>query len=226
MERVRIVFMGQSYEVPALSTVLSALEGVGYQFVRGVGCRGGLCGACAFLGHREGEEEIRPGLACQSIVAEGLHISPVPSYPVIRPPHILEERTATYETVRGAYPELLRCIGCNTCTRVCPQDIPVMDLLSATFRNDFFRIADKSFDCILCGLCAARCPADIAPFNIFLYVRRLTGRHLTPPSLDVARRVEAITRGDFEHELDRLTAAGKDELEAAFRGFQSASTRN
>lgn len=226
MERVRVVFMGQSYEVPALSTVLSALEGVGYQFVRGVGCRGGLCGACAFLGHREGEEQIRPGLACQSIVAEGLHISPVPSYPVIRPPHILEERTATYETVRGAYPELLRCIGCNTCTRVCPQDIPVMDLLSATFRNDFFRIADKSFDCILCGLCAARCPADIAPFNIFLYVRRLTGRHLTPPSLEVARRVEAITRGDFEHELDRLTAAGKDELEAAFRGFQAASTRN
>ncbi len=96
-----------------------------------------------------------------------------------------------------------------------------MDLLSATFRNDFFRIADKSFDCILCGLCAARCPADIAPFNIFLYIRRLTGRHLTPPSRDVAKRVEEITRGDFETELDRLMAAGKEELEAAFRGFQS-----
>lgn len=226
MERVRIVFMGQSYEVPALSTVLQSLEGVGYQFVRGVGCRGGLCGACAFLGHLEGEEQIRPGLACQSIVADNLHISPMPSYPVIRPLHALEGRPATYETVRGAYPELLRCIGCNTCTRVCPQDIPVMDLLSATFRNDFFRIADKSFDCILCGLCAARCPADIAPFNIFLYVRRLTGRHLTPASHDVAKRVEGIDAGTFEEELDRLMSAGKEELEQAFRGFQAAAARS
>jgi len=98
-----------------------------------------------------------------------------------------------------------------------------MDLLSATFRNDFFRIADKSFDCILCGLCAARCPADIAPFNIFLYVRRLTGRHLTPPSRDVAGRVEAIARGDFEDELTRLMSADRDELERVFRGFQAPS---
>ncbi len=224
MEQVRIVFMGQAYEVPALSTVLQALEGVGYQFVRGVGCRGGLCGACAFLGHLEGEEQIRPGLACQSIVADGLHISPIPSYPVIRPLHILEGRAPTYETVRGTYPELLRCIGCNTCTRVCPQDIPVMDLLSATFRNDFYRIADKSFDCILCGLCAARCPADITPFNIFLYIRRLTGRHLTSPSKHVAQRLQEIQAGKFEQELDRLMSAGKDEIEQVFRGFQAALT--
>lgn len=101
-----------------------------------------------------------------------------------------------------------------------------MDLLSATFRNDFFRIADKSFDCILCGLCAARCPADIAPFNIFLYVRRLTGRHLTPPSHDVTKRVEAIDAGTFEEELDRLISAGKEELEQAFRGFQAARSGN
>lgn len=226
MERVRIVFMGQSYEVPALSTVLQALEGVGYQFVRGVGCRGGLCGACAYLGHLEGEEQIRPGLACQSIVADGLHISPMPSYPIIRSQHVLEDRAASYETVRNAYPEILRCIGCNTCTRVCPQDIPVMDLLSATFRNDFFRIADKSFDCILCGLCGARCPADIAPFNIFLYVRRLTARHLTAPSQDVAKRVAELDAGAFEADLDRLMSGGKDELEQAFRGYQAARTEN
>ncbi|MBI4737897.1 MAG: 4Fe-4S dicluster domain-containing protein [candidate division NC10 bacterium] len=128
--------------------------------------------------------------------------------------------------MRDAYPELLRCIGCNPCTRVCPQDIPVMDLLSATFRNDFFRIADKSFDCILCGLCAARCPADIAPFNIFRYVRRLAGRHLTPASHDVAMRVEGIEAGTFEEELDRLMSAGKEELEQAFRGFQAARSGN
>ena len=97
-----------------------------------------------------------------------------------------------------------------------------MDLVSATFRNDFLYIADKSFDCIRCGLCAARCPADIAPYNLFLFVRRLVGRHMTPLSQDIARRIEEINAGKFEAELDRLIASDKEEIENVFQGSQAA----
>jgi Na+-translocating ferredoxin:NAD+ oxidoreductase RnfC subunit len=196
---------------------------VGYRFIHGVGCRGGLCGACAFVGRVEGQDQSIPGLACQTIVEDGLHIMMMSSYPIMRAKHILQGKGATYQTVREAYPEILRCMGCNTCTRLCPQDLPVMDLISAAFRNEFARICQDSFDCILCGLCASRCPADIAPFNILLYARRLSGLHLTPPSHNAARRVEELDAGKFEPELDRLMKASKEEMEEAFKANQASS---
>jgi succinate dehydrogenase/fumarate reductase-like Fe-S protein len=223
LEKVLIVFLGQSYRVPALSTVLQALEGVGYRFIHGVGCRGGLCGACAFVGRVEGQDESKPGLACQSIVEDGLHVMMVSSWPVRRATHTLAGKGAQYQTVREAYPELLRCMGCNTCTRTCPQDLPVMDMMSEAFRNEFRRICQDSFDCILCGMCGARCPADIAPFNIFLYVRRLSGLYLTPPSRNAARRVEELDADKFEPELDHLMKANKDEMENMFKVNQASS---
>ncbi len=221
-ERVRIVFLGQTYMVPALSTVLQALEGVGYRFIHGVGCRGGLCGACAFVGRVEGQDQSKPGLACQTIVEDGLHIMMVSSYPVMRAKHVLQGKGARYQTIRDTYPEILRCMGCNACTRLCPQDLKVMDLISAAFRSEFPSICADSFDCILCGLCASRCPADIAPFNILLYARRLSGLYLTPPSRNTARRVEELDAGKFESELDRLMQAGKEELEEAFKANQTS----
>jgi ferredoxin len=46
-EMVTVYIMGQAYQVPAGLTILKAMEYAGFRLVRGVGCRGGFCGACA-----------------------------------------------------------------------------------------------------------------------------------------------------------------------------------
>ena len=57
VEKVTISVMGREYRVPASLTILQAMEFSGYQLIRGVGCRGGVCGA----GPRRG-----PGSSCRT----------------------------------------------------------------------------------------------------------------------------------------------------------------
>ena len=40
---VPIYIMGKQYQVPATLTIMKALEHAGYQYIRGCGCRGGVC---------------------------------------------------------------------------------------------------------------------------------------------------------------------------------------
>ena len=52
-----------------------------------------------------------------------------------------------------------KCIGCGTCTNVCPSDAIVIGSVGAVARGEL----DKNFieitdDCITCGLCAKACP--------------------------------------------------------------------
>jgi len=46
-DTVPIFIMGKRYLVPDALTIMKAMEYAGYQFIRGCGCRGGVCGACA-----------------------------------------------------------------------------------------------------------------------------------------------------------------------------------
>ena len=41
-----IFIYNQRYEVPEGLTILKAFEWAGFRLTRGVGCRGGFCGAC------------------------------------------------------------------------------------------------------------------------------------------------------------------------------------
>ena len=43
---ILIYVMGKKYEVPETLTIMKAMEFVGFKFIRGAGCRGGICGAC------------------------------------------------------------------------------------------------------------------------------------------------------------------------------------
>ena len=47
------------------------------------------------------------------------------------------------------YPEIYSCIGCNACTRGCPQGLPVMQYIASAQRGDFEECARLSFDCCL-----------------------------------------------------------------------------
>jgi hypothetical protein len=43
---IPIYVMGKRYEVPETLTIMKAMEFAGFKFLRGAGCRGGICGAC------------------------------------------------------------------------------------------------------------------------------------------------------------------------------------
>ncbi len=44
---IPVFIMGKRYDVPETLTIMKAMEYAGYRYIRGCGCRGGICGACA-----------------------------------------------------------------------------------------------------------------------------------------------------------------------------------
>ena len=56
---IPIYIMGKQYEVPDSLTIMKAIEYAGYKYIRGCGCRGGVCGACATVYRKPGEYKIR-----------------------------------------------------------------------------------------------------------------------------------------------------------------------
>ncbi|MCZ7543018.1 MAG: 2Fe-2S iron-sulfur cluster binding domain-containing protein [Anaerolineae bacterium] len=80
-QMVEVHIMGQRYRVPASLTIMKAFEYAGYRLVRGVGCRGGFCGACGTV-YRVGDDyHLRFALACQTVVEDGMYLTQIPSTP-------------------------------------------------------------------------------------------------------------------------------------------------
>lgn len=207
-ELVPIYIMGKKYEVPASLTIMKAMEYAGYQYIRGAGCRGGVCGACATVYRKPGDYHIRVGLACQTVVEAEMYLTQIPFFPANRAIYKWEDVRGEAEEVFAAYPELFRCLACNACTKVCPMDIPVMDYVAAIKQGNLEKAAELSFDCIQCGLCATRCMAEMAQYHIAQMVRRLRGAKLAKPSLHVDKQVEAIKSGYYDEALKMVMALG------------------
>lgn len=213
---IPIFIMGKRYEVPATLTIMKAMEHAGYQYIRGCGCRGGVCGACATVYRKPGEYKIRTGLACQTVVEEDMYLTQLPFYPANRASYDFETAEAAPETVFNLYPELFRCVACNACSKVCPMDVEVLDYVSALKRGDLEAAAEISFDCIQCGLCASRCMGEMAQYHIAQLARRLVGAKITPKAGHLATMVDAIEAGTFTAPLAELKAMSVDELKKAY----------
>lgn len=211
-DTVEINVMGKRYEVPKGLTIMKAMEYAGYSFVRGCGCRGGFCGACATVYRIPGDYRLKVGLACQTVVEDGMFLTQIPFYPANKAVYDVAATPPTLSSLLVHYPELARCLGCNTCTKVCPQDLQVMEFMAAAMRGDIARVAAMSFDCLMCGLCASRCPAETVQYNIAILARRLYGRHIAPPAGHLADRLAELDRGDYVAELDRLMTADTSEI--------------
>jgi formate hydrogenlyase subunit 6/NADH:ubiquinone oxidoreductase subunit I len=203
-DEVHISIMGREYSVPAGLTILKAMEYVGYRMLRGVGCRGGFCGACATIYRTKGDYKLRMALACQETVREGMYISQIPSSPAEKPAYNIDELRPSVNTLMRYYPEIAKCVSCNTCTKACPQNIEVMNYVQAALRGDFEEVADLSFDCIMCGLCALRCPTELIPYNIATLARRLHSKYIVPKAKHLDQRVEEIDLGKFDSEILKL----------------------
>ncbi|WP_027718672.1 4Fe-4S dicluster domain-containing protein [Desulfovirgula thermocuniculi] len=213
---VSIYIMGKQYKVPYGLTIMKAMEYAGYRFIRGCGCRGGFCGACGTVYRKPGDFRLKVGLACQTMVEDGMHLTQIPFYPANKATYNLEELTPTLGTLLTLYPEMTRCLGCNSCTRICPQELSVMDYMAAAQRGDIEKVAHMSFECIMCGLCASRCPAEIVQYNVALLCRRLYGRHIAPRAQHLAKRVEEIKAGKFDEEIEKLMKMSKEELQKLY----------
>lgn len=213
---VDIYIMGERHAVPDSLTMLQAMEYAGYKLVRGVGCRGGFCGACATVYRLPGDYHLRFALACQTKVEPGMQLAMIPHYPANRARYQLAELQGKGQEVIARYPEMLRCYGCNTCTKSCPQDIDVLGYVSAIVRGDIATTADISFDCIMCGLCVSRCPAELVKHNAALLSRRLYGRYLAPKSAHLAQRRAEIAAGKFAADIAALKQAKPDELKKRY----------
>ena len=213
---VDIYIMGKKYRVPGSLTIMKALEYAGYKYVRGCGCRGGFCGACATVYRLPGDYKLHVALACQEVVQDGMAVAHIPFYPADKELYDIEELKPDAQSVLKLYPTVYRCVSCNTCSKACPQDIQVMDYVQAALRGDIAKAADISFACIMCGLCASRCPAEIPQFNVGILTRRLYSRHVAPQAGHVADRVKEVEDGKFDEEIDKLMKMKKDELQELY----------
>jgi len=214
-EQVRMVdiyIMGRRYQVPEGLTIMTALEYCGYRMIRGCGCRAGFCGACATVFNFKNDPQLRYDLACQKTIEPDMYLVQIPFFPSAKALYNLEEVEATGEQVLTLYPDLVKCFGCNTCTKSCPQELEVMWFMSDALRGDIHEVANKSFDCVMCGLCAARCPQGLVPYNIALLCRRLYGRYLAPTSKHLEDRLAEIETGKFDAELEELKNMSQDKL--------------
>ncbi len=209
---VPIYIMGKQYKVPETMTIQKAIEYAGYQFVRSCGCRGGICGACPTVYRIAGDYKLNFCLACQTVVQENMYLTQMPFFPANRAVYDIEKVDASAETIMQLYPEVMKCVACNTCTKSCPMDIEVMEYVNAAMRGDIAKAARLSFDCIQCGLCSSRCPAQIQHFHLAQLCRRLHAKYQVPRAEHLQPRVENIKAGKFETMLKDLVAMDEDGL--------------
>ena len=199
VEMVPIYIMGKRYVVPDALTIMGALEYAGYKLIRGVGCRAAFCGACATVYRVENDPKLYIGLACGTQVQPGMHLTQIPFYPADRAHYQLDKLEPTFSTLVKLYPQVLKCLGCGTCTKSCPQDLQVKDYMAAAMRGDI-------------AMCVSRCPAEEAQPNIAILARRLYGSYLAPKAQHLAERVAEIQAGKFDEGLARIKALPDAEL--------------
>lgn len=213
---VTVFIMGKGYKVPADATIMGAIEYAGYLIKRGAGCREGFCGACATVYRMPGDYKIYTGLACTTLVEEGMWLAQLPASPAHKAIYDIKKIKPEVATIQSLYPEVFRCVACNTCTKACPQDLEVMDYIQEAKRGNIEAVMDLSFDCVMCGLCAIRCPAEIVQFNVGLLCKRLYGRYLAPESKELSKRLKEIKSRKFDSEFKELMTAKKSELKKKY----------
>jgi len=214
--KVKIFILGKEYTVPSSLTIMKAMEYAGYRFVRGSGCRAGFCGACATVYRIKGDHKLRAALACQKTVEAGMYLSQIPFTPAEKANYNLGKLRPSPSILIQYYPEIAKCLSCNTCSKACPQDLDVMGYVQAALRGNLEEVAQLSFDCLSCGLCAIRCPAEIVPYNVALLARRLYGKYLLRLAPDVEQRISEIDEGKFAKEISELMTMKLDDLKMRY----------
>jgi heterodisulfide reductase subunit C len=215
-EEVEVFIMGKSYKVPAGLTIMKALEYAGYRFIRGCGCRAGFCGACSTVYRLEDDQKLGFDLACQKVVEDKMYLVQLPFVPATKVDYNIEKIKPSDSILLEFYPEIARCVSCNTCTKSCPQDIETMKHIQMAIRGDIEKCAEISFDCIQCGLCAMRCPADIKHYHVSQLARRLKGKYIDPKSKNLEKRLKEVEKKKYDAEIKKLMSMSNKDIEKIY----------
>ncbi len=213
---IPIFIMGKKYAVPETLTILTAMEYAGYRHIRGCGCRGGICGACATVYRLVGEHGLKFGLACQTVVTPDMYLVQIPFVPVNKAVYDIEKIAPDVSSIGSIYPDLYRCLACNTCSKACPMGIRVMDYVQALLRGNIAECARLSHSCTMCGICSLRCPAELQQPNMAMLARRLYARFIQPQAKHLQKRITQINEGKFDRMMEEIMSLSKDELECRY----------
>ncbi len=213
---IPIYYLGKKHMVPEGVTIMGAIENSGHRLVRGCGCRGGFCGACATVFRIPGDHQIKVGLACQTRVEAGMDVAILPYYPAQKVLYDFKTVTDPARALQTMYPEMYRCLGCSACNKICPQDLPVMDIIAEAQRGNLPAVAELSFDCVMCGLCASRCLAQMVPYNIAMAARRLYSHSMLLGPDYVGVRIREIEQGVYDRQIDALLEKSQEELQKLY----------
>ena len=213
---VNVYLFGKQYSVPSELTIMRAIEYAGYQLVRGCGCRNGFCGACATIYRIKGKSELKACLACQTKVEEGMYVATLPFFPLVKQVYDIEKIKTNESIMMQLYPEIYACVGCNACTKTCPQKLNVMQYIAYAQRGEFGKCAEESFDCVMCGICSSRCPAGISHPQVAMLARRINGKYLAPKSEHLENRVKEIKDGTFNDLIEALMGKPVEELQELY----------
>ena len=215
-EMATIFLFGKKYDVPAELTIMNAMEYAGYQLKRGCGCRNGFCGACATIYRIEGKNQLMTGLACSTKVENGMYIATLPFFPLVKQIYDINKVKPEQAIMMQLYPEIYSCVGCNACTRACPQGLSVMQYIAYAQRGDFAACADESFDCVMCGCCSSRCPAEISHPQVAELARRINGKYLQPETQHLIDRVAEIESGKCEDAIQKMMNQPLDKIKELY----------
>ncbi len=213
---IRIEVDGDAHPVPEGITVIQAMWNIGRPMLHGVGCLGGVCGACPITYRLPDQLASKTGLACQTAVREGMAITFIPSDVSKKAIAPLPKESPTQKTLFQYYPETRRCTACRACTSVCPQEIDVMGgvraAINASSLGDLSTVAEKFTACVMCGLCAAVCEVQIKPHRAGMYARRLTGAFYPKEATRLLDRIEEVRSGKYASAWNRLLSADDEAL--------------
>src|SRR5207302_9196406 len=148
---VTVEIAGKKHEVPEGITVIKALWYTGQEVIRGAGCLGGYCGACATYYRTKDDPKVRTCLACSTAVEDGMSFTMVPPFPARKATYQLSELKDPKQDLFNLYPETPLCRNCNACTEACPQGIDVRDGVWRAVFGDFKAVSEMFMDCVMCG---------------------------------------------------------------------------
>ena len=213
---VNVYFFGKKYQVPQSLTIMKAMEYAGYKLIRGCGCRKGFCGACATLYRIHGKTELKTCLACQQQVEEGMYVATLPFFPLVKQVYDIQKVKPTEQIMMQLYPEIYSCIGCNACTKACPQSLKTMQYIAYAQRGEYDKCAEESFDCVMCGICSSRCPAGISHPQVAILARRLYGKYIAPECEHLLERVKEINEGKHDESMSEIMNKSLEEQKALY----------